>query len=170
MLFCITAGTPGSCFGITSRVRNEWEVAKRGMCGVIKLQCIQLKYPHWMMSISSLPFRPHCIWWNLRVSRCWMVLDFLNLSPTPFFHFLCSRIIYMCFHLSSWLQLLHNCVLFFTHKILRKRMRETILWSIFHMIKNWAVSGLIDGIRLGKSIEVILRFWMLHNTYSFMKG
>lgn len=46
MLFCITAGTPGSCFGITSRVRNEWEVAKRGMCGVIKLERIQLKYTH----------------------------------------------------------------------------------------------------------------------------
>lgn len=83
MLFCIIAGKPGSCFGITSRVRNEWEVAKRGMCGVIKFWCIQLEYTHWMMNISSLLYRPDCIWWNQRVSRCWLVLDFPLLTCLP---------------------------------------------------------------------------------------
>lgn len=143
MLFCIIAGKPGSCFGITSRVRNEWEVAKRGMCKVIKFWCIQLEYTHWMMNISSLLYRPHCIWWNQSLQvLVGAGLSSPNLSPTPFFHFLCSRIIYRCFHLSSWLQL---AALFFTCKILRRGMQEQIPWSIFHMIKNWAASGLMSG-------------------------
>lgn len=148
MLFCITAGKPGSCFGITSRVRNEWEVAKRGMCGVIKLQCIQLEYARWMMNVSSLLYRPHCIWWNQRDSRCCLVLDLPLLTCLPLLSSTCFAP-EPSTGASIWAVgsncCTTGCVLFFTCKILRKGMQEQIPRSVFHMIKNWAASGLMSG-------------------------
>lgn len=146
MLFCITAGKPGGCFGITSRVKNKWEVAKRGMCVVIKLQGIQLEYAHWMMNVSSLLYRPHCIWWNLRVSRCWMVLDLPLLTCLPLLSST-SFASESSTGSSIWAVGSSCCTTgcVFTGKILRRVMQEQIPWSIFHMIKNCAVSGLISG-------------------------
>lgn len=76
---------------------------------------------------------------------CWTSSP--NLSPTPFFHFLCSRTIWA--GVSLWAVgsncCTTGCVLFFTCKILRKGMQEQVPRSIFHMIKNWAASGLMSG-------------------------
>lgn len=171
MLFCITAGTPGSCFGITSRVRNEWEVAKRGMWGhqtraypteihSLNDECFLSAFLTSLHLVESEE-SPGAGW-------CWTFLTYLPLlSSTSFVaeSSMCASIWAVGSNCCTTV-----CVLFFTHKTLRKRMRETILWAVFHMIKNWAVSGLMADIRLGKSIEIILRFWMLHHTYSFVKG
>lgn len=38
---------------------------------------------HGVVNVSSLLYGPHCIWWNLGVSRCWMVLDLPVLTCLP---------------------------------------------------------------------------------------
>lgn len=72
-----------------------------------------------------------------------------NLSPTPFFHFLCSRIIYSCFHPSSWLQLLHNWLCMFSSvkswggECRNRFLDQSFIWLKIVQLVGWYQAGQI---------------------------